>query len=150
MAPSTAPYGRASGPPFSDIDTVTVNFVGARHLIESLVPKMRSGSAVVCVASNAGLGWQPEIANLLPFITLPDFDDQVKWLQENPEKTAGGYAFSKQVLNPWVAWRPAARDQDRVRPTNPNPRPPDPPKLAPLQATAGAGAAHHLHPRTAR
>src|SRR5207249_4783569 len=42
------------GPPFSDLDTVTVNFIGARHLIDSLVPKMQSGSAVVCVGSNAG------------------------------------------------------------------------------------------------
>src|SRR5207244_2208724 len=41
------------GAPFSDLDTVTVNFIGARHLIEALVPKMRSGSAVACVASNA-------------------------------------------------------------------------------------------------
>src|SRR6185369_5768513 len=28
------------GPPFSELDTMIVNFVGARHLAEQLVPKM--------------------------------------------------------------------------------------------------------------
>ena len=46
------------GPPFSDLDTVVVNFVGARHFIESLVPKMPGGSGVATVASAASVGWQ--------------------------------------------------------------------------------------------
>ena len=28
------------GPPFSDLDTLKVNFLGARHLVEALVPAM--------------------------------------------------------------------------------------------------------------
>src|SRR5947208_1436454 len=31
------------GPPFSELDTMKVNFVGARHLAQQLVPKMRPG-----------------------------------------------------------------------------------------------------------
>ena len=31
------------GPPFSEWDTILVNFVGARHLAELLVPKMSRG-----------------------------------------------------------------------------------------------------------
>ena len=57
------------GPPFSDLDTMLVNFVGARHLIESLVPKMPEGAAIACVASNAGLGWEQEIDWWLPLIS---------------------------------------------------------------------------------
>src|SRR5205085_7350759 len=42
------------GPPFSELDTTLVNFVGARHLIEALVPKMPEGSSVGMIASAAG------------------------------------------------------------------------------------------------
>jgi NAD(P)-dependent dehydrogenase (short-subunit alcohol dehydrogenase family) len=127
------------GPPFSDLDTVIVNFIGARHLIESLVPKMRRGSAVVCVASNAGLGWQPEIANLLPFVTLPDFDDQVKWCEENASKVdnGAGYPFSKQALNAWVAWRAASLIKDGIRLNNTNPGPTQTPMMPAFEASAG-------------
>ena len=41
------------GPPFSDLDTVLVNFIGARHMIDSLVPKMPPGSGVATVSSAA-------------------------------------------------------------------------------------------------
>ena len=67
------------GPPFSDLDTVLVNFVGARHLIESLVPAMPEGSAIVCVASNAGLGWQERVQDWLPVTSTPDFDSALAW-----------------------------------------------------------------------
>src|SRR5688500_5684239 len=33
------------GPPFSELDTMKVNWVGARHLAEQLRPKLRAGSA---------------------------------------------------------------------------------------------------------
>src|SRR5207244_5375852 len=105
------------GPPFSDLDTVIVNFIGARHLIDSLVPKMQSGSAVVCVASNAGLGWQQQLETLLPFVTLPDFDDHLKWCEGNAASIEAGmgYPFSKQALNAWVAWRAGALIKDGIR-----------------------------------
>lgn len=93
------------GPPFSDIDTLLVNFVGARHLIESLVPAMPSGSAVACVASIGGIGWQEGLADLMPLVRTEGFDAGLAWLDANPEAIVGNYMFSKQVMNAWVAWR---------------------------------------------
>ena len=55
------------------MDTLKVNFLGARHLVEALLPSMPSGSAVACVASNAGLGWQLELEKLLPVVTSAAF-----------------------------------------------------------------------------
>src|SRR5690349_8112149 len=46
------------GPPFSEWDTILVNFVGARHLAEQLVPKMSKGSAISAISSSAAVGWQ--------------------------------------------------------------------------------------------
>jgi NAD(P)-dependent dehydrogenase (short-subunit alcohol dehydrogenase family) len=101
------------GPPFSDVDTMTVNFVGARHLIDALVPRMPVGGAIVCVASNAGLGWEQDIQKLLPFVTTPDFEAGVSWCEAHPEVIAGGYMFSKKALNAWVAWRACSLMSER-------------------------------------
>src|SRR4029078_8725747 len=37
------------GPPFTDLQTAIVNFIGARHLIEGLLPKMPEGSSISCI-----------------------------------------------------------------------------------------------------
>jgi NAD(P)-dependent dehydrogenase (short-subunit alcohol dehydrogenase family) len=95
------------GAPFTDLATMTVNFAGARHLIESLVPAMPAGSAVVCVASNAGLGWQQELATWLPLVETEGFDEAVAWCEANPDTIQDGYPPSKKALNVWVAWRGA-------------------------------------------
>ena len=101
------------GPPFSDLDTMTVNFIGARHLIDSLVPRMPLGGSIVCVASNAGLGWEQDIEKLLPFVTTPDFESAVAWCEANPEAIASGYLPSKKAVNAWVAWRACSLMSER-------------------------------------
>jgi len=126
------------GPPFSDLDTMKVNFIGARHLIDSLVPNMPDGGAVVCVASNAGLGWEQDIEKLLPFVTTPDFDAGVAWCDAHPEVIAGGYMFSKKALNAWVAWRACSLMRERrIRLNCSNPGPTDTAMMPAFEAQAG-------------
>jgi NAD(P)-dependent dehydrogenase (short-subunit alcohol dehydrogenase family) len=111
------------GRPFSDVDTVMVNFFGARYLIESLIPKMPPGSAIAAVASNAGLGWQQEIADLLPIVLIDGFEDARKWCEANPRQITTGYTVSKKLLNVWVAHRAASliKQGIRLNCTNPGP-----------------------------
>jgi NAD(P)-dependent dehydrogenase (short-subunit alcohol dehydrogenase family) len=111
------------GQPFSDLDTVLVNFVGARHLIESLVPVMPEGSAIACVASNAGLGWQERVKDWLPLTSTPDFDSARAWCEANPGQILGGYGPSKQITNVWVASRAVdlIKSGVRLNCTNPGP-----------------------------
>jgi NAD(P)-dependent dehydrogenase (short-subunit alcohol dehydrogenase family) len=125
------------GPPFSDLDTVKVNFIGARHLIDGLVPMMRPGSAVVCVASNAGLGWQQELDALLPLVSDTDFDGAVAWCEANPAAIAGGYLFSKKATNAWVAWRGTRLIADGIRLNCTNPGPTDTAMMPTFEAQAG-------------
>ena len=125
------------GPPFSDLDTVTVNFIGARHLIEALVPKLAPGAGVVCVASNAGLGWQQEIETLMPLISSPGFDEAVAWCEENAAVIAYGYVFSKKAINAWVAWRAAALIADGIRLNCTNPGPTDTAMMPTFEEQAG-------------
>jgi NAD(P)-dependent dehydrogenase (short-subunit alcohol dehydrogenase family) len=112
------------GPPFSDLDVMLVNYVGGRHLIEQLIPKMEAGSAIGYIASNAGLGWQQNLEKLLPLVTTEGFAGGRAWLEANPEAYAGnGYAFSKQIINAWVAWKGATLIQQGIRINNINPGP---------------------------
>ena len=112
------------GPPFSDLDTMTVNFLGARHLIEAFVPTMAPGAAAACVASNAGLGWQQEIESWMPLVQTPDFASGLAWCEDNPTLIDSGYLPSKKVVNLWVAWRGTQLIADpgiRLNVTNPGP-----------------------------
>lgn len=113
------------GPPFSELDTVLVNFVGARHLVESLVPRMPAGSAAVCVASNAGLGWEQEIDDLLPVVRIEGFDALKAWCEENPDRLTSGYMVSKKLTNAWVAWRAPGLLAHGIRLNCSNPGPTD-------------------------
>ena len=90
--------------PFTEIETATVNFIGARYLIENLLDGMPPGSSVGCIGSAAGIGWQQELEANAEFLTVEGFDAQVRYLEEHPEAMPiGGYRFSKVVLNHWVA-----------------------------------------------
>lgn len=128
------------GPPFSDLDVLTVNFIGARRLIEALVPSMPEGSAVATVASNAGLGWQNEYESLAPLVATAGFDEARAWVEEHPDGLAAnmGYLYSKKVMNAWVAWRAPSLLSDRgIRLNNTNPGPTQTAMMPAFEAFAG-------------
>src|SRR5215470_5371962 len=85
------------GAPFSDLDTITVNFIGARHLIETAVARsmLPAGAAVGCITSFAGNGWEMQWATVKPLIETPGFDDAKQWCEAN---SFGGYGPSKIAM----------------------------------------------------
>jgi len=93
------------GPPFSEWDTILVNFVGARHLAEALVPKMSQGSAISVISSSAAIGWQGHIKVISGLLETDGFDGAVEWLKTNEKKWSwSGYAYSKYIIDAWVGW----------------------------------------------
>jgi NAD(P)-dependent dehydrogenase (short-subunit alcohol dehydrogenase family) len=93
------------GPPFSDLDTMIVNFVGARHLAEQLVAKMPSGASIGAISSGGAFGWQDKMPVLAELLATNGFDDAVKWLEANTDRwPEGGYAWSKYAIDAWVGW----------------------------------------------
>ena len=93
------------GPPFSELDTMLVNFVGARHLAHSLVPKMPSGSSITAISSSAAVGWQDQMETLGQLLATEGFDQAVAWLTAHEESWSwSGYLFSKWVVDAWVGW----------------------------------------------
>jgi NAD(P)-dependent dehydrogenase (short-subunit alcohol dehydrogenase family) len=119
------------GPPFADLDVMLVNFVGARHLIEQVLPKMPDGSAIACVASNAGLGWQQHLDTLAGLVDAEGFDAGKSWCDEHSDAIgrASAYAFSKQVVNAWVASKAGEYLAKGVRLNCTNPGPTETPMM---------------------
>lgn len=128
------------GPPFSDLDTMLVNFVGGRQLIEWLLPAMPKGSAIACVASTAGLGWQESVGELMPLVASPDFASGKAWCEEHADLVASstGYMLSKKALNIWVAWRAATLLPEGIRLNCTNPGPTDTGMMPAFEAASGA------------
>ena len=113
------------GPPFTDLQTGIVNFIGARTLMEGLLPKIPEGGAVACIASGAGVGWQQELENYAPLLATETFEEGVAWCEANPEIAfpMGGYRMSKVVMNQWVAATCAKFGETGVRLNCLNPGP---------------------------
>jgi NAD(P)-dependent dehydrogenase (short-subunit alcohol dehydrogenase family) len=124
-------YGRQ----FSALDTILVNFVGARQLVELLVPRMPAGGSIVAVASSAALGWQRALPVLLDLIQIPGFDGGVAWVEAHPEAWSwSSYGFSKQAVNAWVGWRSPDLLARGIRLNCTNPGPTDTPMLPKFHA----------------
>ncbi|MFH2044670.1 MAG: SDR family oxidoreductase [Pseudomonadota bacterium] len=94
------------GPPFSDVDTVMVNFVGHRHLIESLLPRLDAGGAIAIISSLGGANWRANLSKYRELLATPGFDEARAWLKADPARLAaipgGGYTVSKECINAYV------------------------------------------------
>lgn len=85
------------GPPFSNLDVTLVNFVGHRHLTETLLPRINDGGAIASISSVGGMGWTGNIRNVNNLLATKGFDEACAWLEANPEAN-DGYMFSKQCI----------------------------------------------------
>lgn len=85
-------------PPFSSLDTITINFIGLRYLTEALIPRMLSGGAIASIASTAGMAWKGNLDKVRAFLAIEGFAQQLAWLEQNTDLNADPYGFSKQSL----------------------------------------------------
>jgi len=139
--PVNAFFGCAGlpGSPFSALDVLLVNFVGSRHLVELLVPKIPAGGAIAVVASNAAMGWQLQLDQLMQLVRAGGFDAGKQWCKANSGLLEpDGYPFSKKVLNAWVGSRAATLIADGIRLNCINPGPTDTAMMPHFVQHAGA------------
>ena len=74
-----------------------VNFIGLRHLVEALMPRIRPGGTVVNVASSAGYDWRNRQADIVPLLKTSSFEAAHNWCEDNRSVWQGNsYKFSKQ------------------------------------------------------
>jgi len=126
------------GPPDSQLDTMLVNFVGARQLVEQLVSKMADGSAIGIISSSAATGWQQHLAVLTELLETNGFDGALTWLQKNEELwSRSGYVWSKYAIDAWVNWWCRDLIARGIRINCINPGPTETPMMAAFHARAG-------------
>jgi NAD(P)-dependent dehydrogenase (short-subunit alcohol dehydrogenase family) len=98
--------GIAGEPDFRASDTMVVNFIGLRHLVETAVRKnlMSRGSAIASVSTAGSLwfGWQDSKDTLLELMTIDDFDEAKKFCENNDFV---GYMKSKEAVSVYTMWR---------------------------------------------
>lgn len=116
------------GAPFSNLDTTLVNFVGLRHLTESLIPRIPEGGAVASITSVAGMGWQKNLDNVKALVETDDFDAGKAWLEAHPNEN-NGYLFSKQCIIYYTKLRSVSLVAKRIRINCLSPAPTDTPML---------------------
>jgi NAD(P)-dependent dehydrogenase (short-subunit alcohol dehydrogenase family) len=126
------------GPPFSDLDTMLVNFAAPRHLTELCRPRMPAGSAVVSIASTAGAGYIQNLAKWMPLVTTKSFDEAKSWCEANPDAIATGYAPSKEALITWTMWAAHDLGLAGIRLNCISPGPTDTPMMGAFEDFAGA------------
>ena len=85
----------------ADKDLVArVNYLGLRHLTESLVPNLE-GSAVVNIASILGAEWPHRVDAHKALAATTTWDAGAAWLAQNPVPQATCYQFFKEALIVW-------------------------------------------------
>jgi NAD(P)-dependent dehydrogenase (short-subunit alcohol dehydrogenase family) len=121
-----------SGAPFSPIDVMLVNFIGARHLVELAARElMPAGSAIAFISSIGGSGWEPRVDEIVEFVSTADFVTAREWCVERldadgehgPEQASANYVFSKQAIDVYVHLQavPFGKRGIRINATAPGP-----------------------------
>jgi NAD(P)-dependent dehydrogenase (short-subunit alcohol dehydrogenase family) len=125
------------GPPFSDLDTITVNFLAARHLAHLCASRMAPGGAIVSISSTGGMGWTQSIEKWLPLIKTKDFTEGRAWCEAHPDVIATGYAPSKEALIIWTLWEACNLAKAGIRLNCTSPGPTDTPMMPAFEELMG-------------
>ncbi len=126
------------GPPFSDVDTMLVNFAAPRHLAACCLPHMPEGSAVCSISSTAGAGYLMNIPKWMPLVATADFAEAKAWIESHPDEIATGYAPSKEALILWTMYAAIDFAKHGVRVNCISPGPTDTPMMPDFEKMAGA------------
>lgn len=112
------------GRSFSPVHVNLVNFVGPRHLVESLVPRIPQGGAIALIASMSGSAWRDKLAKIDELLATPDFASAKRWLEDHaddPDVLGGdprlnmNYRFSKEALVTYMKRRTWALAERHIR-----------------------------------
>jgi NAD(P)-dependent dehydrogenase (short-subunit alcohol dehydrogenase family) len=125
------------GPPFSDLDTMIVNFVAMRHLAELCAERMTDGGAIASISSTAGSGYLANIAKWMPLVTTNGFAEARQWCEDHPDEIATGYTPSKEAICVWTHYAALDLMRRNVRVNCISPGPTDTPMMPQFEDFAG-------------
>ncbi|MFZ4584416.1 MAG: coniferyl-alcohol dehydrogenase [Acidimicrobiia bacterium] len=100
---------------FPPVDVMLVNFIGMRHLTETLVPRLPDGAAIANISSGAGIGWQMNMENVGALLACAEHSAATQWCEEHPVEVREGYSFSKECIIVWTLTRAYQLAARRIR-----------------------------------
>jgi NAD(P)-dependent dehydrogenase (short-subunit alcohol dehydrogenase family) len=127
------------GAPFSDLDTMLVNFAAPRHLAACVVPHMTEGGAICSISSTAGSGYLLNLEKWMPLVDTPDFASAKAWCEAHPDDIVGGYSQSKEALIIWTMKAAMDLNAKGIRLNCISPGPTDTPMMPAFEDIAGGG-----------
>jgi NAD(P)-dependent dehydrogenase (short-subunit alcohol dehydrogenase family) len=107
--------GIPGGTRFSPVEVMKVNFLGLRHLTESVIGRIPEGGAIVHIASIAGSGWFNHTAELGELLATTGFAEGQAWCEAQAELIGDGYFFSKEAVQYYTLSRSVAAIKQGVR-----------------------------------
>jgi NAD(P)-dependent dehydrogenase (short-subunit alcohol dehydrogenase family) len=107
--------GIPGGTRFTPVDVMKVNFLGLRHLTESLLPRIPAGGNVVHIASIAGGNWLIHAAELGELMATTDFGSGLAWVEGRSDLIGDGYFFSKEAVQFYTMYRSVSAIKQGVR-----------------------------------
>lgn len=87
---------------FGPLQCMLVNYVGARQLVDETLPAIADGAGIAVISSQAGNGWQANLATNLELLAIDDPVEAKRWCEEHPDAIRDGYSVSKEMLIVWA------------------------------------------------
>ncbi|MFR9806838.1 coniferyl-alcohol dehydrogenase [Pseudonocardia sp. RS010] len=125
--PGTAPAERV----------FAVNFLGMRHLTESLFDRFNPRASIVVVSSTAGFQWARRLDALKEVVATESFAEGAEWFRTHPQE-GNAYNFSKEAATVYtMAMGAAVREMGELRINAVLPGPVETPILADFEQSMG-------------
>jgi len=140
-----------AGRTFSEMDVLTINFIGTRYLVEGLIPRLPRDGSVALIASTGGMRWQVRKNLHLDFARTGGFEAAQQWFGEHRgelEQTFTGlnfpYMMSKEALIVWMKYRAYTLSGRRIRLNSISPAATDTPMSADFSRNANGLRGSHI------
>lgn len=114
-----------------------VNFLGMRHLTESMFERINPGGAIVVVSSTAGFQWPARLDTHKEVIATESFAEGAAWFRDHPQQ-GNAYNFSKEAATVYtLAMGGAVREMGELRINAVLPGPVETPILSDFEESMG-------------
>ena len=117
---------------------MTVNYLGARRLIEELLPKLAVGASVVMVSSLAARRCSLEAEQLRKLLALTHWQAVIEATRAAEIDGGTAYETSKRLLNAWLPYATELGAKRRIRVNIVSPGPVTTPLLKDFRESMGA------------
>jgi NAD(P)-dependent dehydrogenase (short-subunit alcohol dehydrogenase family) len=127
------------GGSFSNVDVMSVNFLGLRHMTECCIPHMKRGGAIAGISSAAGMAYMMALERVKALLALTDHAEALAWVQRaDAEGSIEGYSFSKMCSIVYTLHRgPGLTSETGIRLNCISPGPTDTPMMPHFEKQVG-------------